>query len=89
MAEVVIKLPDEVYEDVKATYNGTDVLYCAVKYGKPLPKGHGRLIDENNILVESYGGEWDGVGCSREYVYCKDIYKCPTIVEADKGGNND
>ena len=40
MAEIIVKLPDEAYEDIKATYSGADVLYCAVKFGTPLPKGH-------------------------------------------------
>ena len=44
MTEVVIKLPDEVYEDIKATYNGDDVLYCAVKYGTPIPEALAPLI---------------------------------------------
>lgn len=58
MTEVVIKLPDEVYEDVKATYNGTDVLYCAVKYGIPLPKGQWTPLLDNDgspTLEETYG----------------------------------
>ena len=44
MAEIIVKLPDEVYEDVKATYNGTDVLYCAVKFGTPIPEALEPLI---------------------------------------------
>ena len=33
--KILIELPEDVYDDVKDTYNGNDVIYCAVKNGKP------------------------------------------------------
>ena len=34
--KLVIDIPEDVVADVKDTYTGDDVLYCAVKYGTPL-----------------------------------------------------
>ena len=44
MVEIIVKLPEEVYEDIKATYNGDDVLYCAIKFGTPIPEALEPLI---------------------------------------------
>ena len=86
MVEIIVKLPDEIYEDIKATYNGDDVLYCAVKYGIPLPKGHGRLIDEDKIKWDEI---WIEDGNSRCCVgYAADLEHIPTIIEADKEVEN-
>lgn len=52
--ELVVKIPEESY---KATCRGSmlppDVenVVNAIKNGKPLPKGHGRLIDADDIRV--------------------------------------
>ena len=82
MAEIIVKLPDEVYEDIKATYNGTDVIYCAVKYGTPLPKGHGRLIDANAYAKDVKKHYFD----NDMVIRCMNIasQNAPTIIEADK-----
>lgn len=34
--KLVIDIPEDVVVDIKDTYTGDDVLYCAVKYGTPL-----------------------------------------------------
>ena len=81
MAEIIVKLPDEVYEDIKATYSGADVLYCAVKFGTPLPKGHGDLIDRKVLLNNGY--QMEPVEMWYEIKYA------PTIIEADKEVEND
>ena len=38
MAKMIIDIPDAVIDDIKATYEGLDVVYNAVKFGKVLPK---------------------------------------------------
>ena len=46
--QIVIDIPDRIYKMVqKRTSNLIDdeILEYAVKFGKPLPKGHGDLVD--------------------------------------------
>ena len=85
--EVMIKIPEEIYNMVMNT--GTFGCYRfntakAIKNGTPLPKNHGRLIDAN-ALKENYcdsnvytneRGFW--------FYRVKDIIDAPTVVEADK-----
>ena len=62
--ELVIKIPEEVYEHILKAKSVPDVLGIdmvntinAVKNGTPLPKGHGRLIDAReyeNIIRKHY-----------------------------------
>lgn len=51
--QIVIDIPEEIYEEIKATKSiyrtGAKVLCNAIVNGKPLPKGHGRLIDADAI----------------------------------------
>ena len=47
----------------------------AIKNGTPLPKGHGRLIDADDIDNHIIGHV--------------DTRSCPTIIEADKEGEED
>ena len=44
--KIVIDIPEEIIFDIKESYMGADVLYCAVKYGTPLPKGNWVAIDD-------------------------------------------
>lgn len=59
MKELVIKLSDEVYEDLtkygQPLPSGNrfhDAIMSAVANGKQLPKGHGRLIDADKAKSE-------------------------------------
>ena len=58
-------------------------IVLAIKYGTPLPKGHGRLIDADALKfyeIDEIGGEYNPyLGCSKEQ-----IDDAPTIIEADK-----
>lgn len=77
MAELVIKIDDETYKEVMGrTEFDTLVLGIklieAVQSGTPLPKGHGELIDRNDLKYEKYNS----------YAYA--IANAPTIIEADK-----
>lgn len=71
--EVVIKIPDKMYEDAKGGKDIGESRYITqvIKQGKPLPKGHGRLIDANDVDNHIIGSV--------------DLRDCPTIVEADRG----
>lgn len=62
-----------------------------IRKGMPLPKGHGRLIDENYLLsflqCEEYETcTWsDCSDCDREKsIKRRGILDAPTIIEADK-----
>ena len=71
--ELVIKMPKNFYTQIKSI----DDFYLSteerlIKYGTPLPKGHGRIIDESQITGTFI---WDN-----GYIECY----APTIIEADK-----
>lgn len=72
--QIVINLPKYVVglccEDNVTAPVDIATLIHAVKGGAPLPKGHGRLIDADDIDNHIIG-----------YV---DTRSCPTIIEADK-----
>ena len=95
--ELVIKIDEKVYNAIMKNYDcncfSTEVKKCAFKAihnGTPLPKGHGRLIDENYLLsilrCEEYEScTWRSCSdCNREKCikYCN-IVNVPTIIEAD------
>lgn len=67
--ELVIKIPKAYYELVLEKCKDP-VLLNAFKNGTPLPKGHGRLIDVDDIDNHIIGHV--------------DTRSCPTIIEADK-----
>ena len=102
--QIVIDIPEDVYEksrkDKYVIYNS---MYNAIREGTPLPEGHGRLIDANEILVAM--DSWDKFGYTetgcfiREpkndyvpYVHYEDmvnsVNNAPTIIEADGEDNN-
>lgn len=70
--QIVIDIPEGIYKTL--CKNPTvDIVRQAVINGTPLPKGHGRLIDENQIAGD---GSWD---------IADRLDATPTIIEADKG----
>lgn len=74
--ELVIKIPEETYEYWKE-HKYEYVLSEAIANGAPLPKGHGRLIDEKDLSLMT--------------VHLVDgmlVCDAPTIIEADKGVRN-
>ena len=80
--QIVINIPEKV---VKAIQNGKDYRYdihTAIAQGTPLLKGHGDLIDKNEI-IKRYEGD-----CGRRiYVdnFIHDIeLNTSTIIKADK-----
>ena len=71
--KIIIDIPDEMYAQI-IDENGIDTMLIPykdiIKNGTPLPKGHGRLIDADDVNNHIFG-----------YV---DLRTCPTIIEADK-----
>lgn len=85
--KLIIDIPEETYNALNNfSFNDRkisvlDILY-AVRCGTPLPAGHGRLIDINDI-------EWARHQEERNYidydvVDWDDIMKAPIIVEAER-----
>ena len=81
--QLVIKIPEELKnkidnanEDNYRTYLWwfETTLYCAIKDGTPLPKGHVRLIDAD-VLVD---------GMEDDYEFCEVVNATLTIIESDK-----
>ena len=83
--ELVIKIPEKIYKYVQLIGSinmlDTQQVANAIFDGKPLPKGHGRLIDAD-ALCDYF---WDNR--SKLYTH-KDLQividNAPTIIEADK-----
>ena len=72
--ELVIKIPKEYYE-LLIQICEDPVLLNVFMSGTVLPKGHGRLIDADDI--DNY------------IIGHVDIRNCPTIVEADRSESED
>lgn len=51
--QIVIDIPEEYYNGIKSIPdNQCDADMLIIKYGTPLPKGHGRLIDADKLEFE-------------------------------------
>ena len=79
--ELVIKIPKELYKDIKehglcGHSSDREIVSEAIAYGKPLPKGHGNLIDINEITA------FRELECNGHDVESLDEFT--TIIEADK-----
>lgn len=90
--KIVIDIDVESYEHIKA-YKNEKVLpigWYAIINGTPLPKGHGRLIDADELKTLSYEvfidtdnpNRADGLSACNGLVE-DDIDLAPTIIEAD------
>lgn len=79
--QIVINIPKGRYEDILSGKEFT-LYQCDVrevlKNGTPLPKGHGRLIDADNITFSRFFDAGDYAQAMRG------IYEAPTIIEAGK-----
>lgn len=89
--QIVINISEEIYEEIKITKSiyrtGAKVLCSAVVNGVPLPKGHGRLIDVNDLLEDICLEDNDySRDCNMgEIITLENIDRIPTIIEANKG----
>lgn len=83
--KLVIDIPEEIYPNVKKDYlYDTEVIVNAFKNGIPLPKGHGRLIDEskiNKVYVYTDEAIANNIKAISTIITGTDA---PTIIEADK-----
>ena len=78
--KIVIDIPEEVYKKAKETHDAMcDSVWLGIKYGTPLPEGHGRLVDMSEVLIklmQFYDGD-------KSIGQCLD--EVNTIIEADGG----
>lgn len=80
--QMLIDITPEAMDDIKNGRASRCFLQNKILNGKPLPKGHGDLIERNKLLEKI----WD-VDCRCGYVQVidrQDIEDAPTIIEADK-----
>ena len=82
--QIVIDIDDEDYkriQDISDVFNSlTSRTYSAIRNGTPLPKGHGRILDEKDILdTDNNDGGWYDLVDMPEY-----IAGVKAIIEADK-----
>ena len=97
--KIVIDIPEEVYKKQLELYEnplcneyiGNVCIHNAVINGKPLPKGHGAIIDIKQIhrveIEDSCTGRkmiWNNNPKINDTIY---YLTAPTIIEADKEGN--
>ena len=91
--ELVIKIDEEIYQHTREyEVGGFNIendtkLFIAIKNGKPLPKGHGRLIDADALVKKMEEREeklkddrsmWETAGVETAL----DMF-APTIIEAN------
>lgn len=103
--QIVIELPDETYKDIKeensiyGINNGlsariTGKVVGAIQNGTPLPKGHGRLIDADDLRLDIIGHKYSNNFCEEHNIDWSInlgmlnilLADAPTIIEADKSG---
>lgn len=82
--QIVIDIDEDYYKIIKHDVDqGMDYKPCVlIANGTPLPRHHGRLIDENKVIDEIVCEEIDG----RYYdvIYAHSVYDAETIIEADE-----
>lgn len=81
--ELVIKIPEKIYKYVQQIGSinmlDTQQVANAIFDGKPLPKGHGRLID-----ADAYIDKHEECGWLDDITVDEFNAITPTIIEADK-----
>lgn len=78
MIETLIKLDKRLYKNAKhhiLTSGEIDEICDVIANGTPLPKGHGRLIDENTIEIP-----FDICDGEEAFDY---VVNAPTVLEAE------
>ena len=89
--QILIEISEENYHKVEDGRCPVSVMRDAIRNGKPLPKGHGDLMDRDKI--DWYGctteedcpyKDRDCKDCMRAECYKPQVDALPTIIEADK-----
>lgn len=94
--QIVIKLTEDDYKKVQDGRAAVTVMRNAIRNGKVIPKGHGRLIDAEELETAygikgatKYGNESKeqlehSYGTMMMYEIADMLYYAPAIIEADK-----
>lgn len=85
--KIVINIPEELYKKISLNnppYGEDFPLYYAVRNCEKLPKGHGRLIDADDLRCENADFDTYNDYCTM----FDEIDNAQTIVEADKEGGS-
>lgn len=81
--KLVIDISEDDYRKVQDGRASVSMMLKAIRSGTPLPKGHGRLIDADEL--KKIIKENDALTMVGFSVRLCDIDNAPTIIEADKG----
>ena len=84
--QIVIDIPDQIYDQLIETGKYLPYQFNAkkaIKEGIPLPKGHGDLVDRNDLLNELYVID-DYAGNEINIVDKMTVEMVDAIIEADK-----
>lgn len=93
--KIIIDIPNSLYANLQKIQNGSIAskrLLDCVRNGTPLPKGHGRLIDEKDVIeniCEARGCYGHNNCKSKSDNFCGAwdvVEKAPTVLEADISG---
>ena len=83
---LMIDIPEDVYDHACSRSEDSNDGYTAMRAiakGIPLPKGHGRLIDADELFLDIQTDEQMRLGEHLAWVRER-IEDAPTIIEADK-----
>ena len=84
--QIVIEIPEDIYNEwcnmILPSNKVVASTHVIIKDGIPLPKGHGRLIDANELNY-TYVEELELKGQMHCVVRSLEIKEAPTILEAD------
>lgn len=88
--QIVIEIPDVMYKQLKwqeKNIREQEYVYLeAILDGKPLPKGHGDLIDRDDLLADSCPiDDWSGNEVN--IVDVMSVELADAIIEADRREN--
>lgn len=93
--QIVIEIPEKIYSyittqwrDIPKNDSPISIMCNAVIDGTPLPKGHGDLIDRDDLLADSYCID-DWSGNEVDIVDVKTVKMADAIIEADGGGEDE
>lgn len=90
--KIVIEIPESIYDTIQSdemiNREQLAILQMHIMNGVPLPKGHGRLIDADELYLDIQTDEEMRLGEHLKWV--KDRFDtAPTIIEADKAGEEE
>lgn len=93
--KLIIDIPEEQYNLIKlsdksvfADASSKECMLNSIKNGIPLPKGHGRLVDENYVIAELVYRKnllADNVKCGQ----VTEIFNNAVVIDADMESNNE